>query len=363
MILFLAHTPYQLLNSIILASTEFKNYDCDLYYAENLTAQAERLKKHKIFHETYKIKFPDDILPRNTKLSRSIVRIKNALDIKRIEKLLPVNPSSYERVLLSGVSLRNIEYYYAVKKLNKSTKLSLYEEGIYEYYLLSLKKDYMKIIFSLAFFGRYYLYDADSLFVHMPGAIGENNWSNIAVKKIPEFKNAGLLSAVNDAFSYSPTEINGKRGLVVILEQAFNDPRTKELEQMQIAMIRELSQEINLIVKLHPRSASDKYGQSVKTMASSMPFEIVMMNEDITNNIFISISSSAVINFKAIFDDEPYVIMLHKLFFGHKDNETLQLLERIQRFYRSDKFFIPDSFEEFRALLRHLTTQQIRSYN
>ena len=353
MILFLVNTPMQLMNAAILAKTEFAGKCCDIYYTKNVKSQAENLLKKNFFNNIYEISLVEDVLNRSNKLNRALVRIKNALDLNKIKKTLPSDPMQYDRILASGVSLRNFEIYYAIKSLNKKVKLSLYEEGICEYYYMA-KKSIGKILFSYIFFGRYYLNDCDSLYVHSPELVSIA-WDHIKLHKICDIKDKyEILNDLSDAMYYKPTLLKDLNDCIVVLEQAFYNKDQEDFQKKIIEDISNLFSKEKVIIKLHPRSPLDKYDNEYKILETKAPFEIVALNEDILSHTFVSVTSSAVLNFKMMLNMEPKTILLNRMATKNNDqvNEFDKLVLRVQNQYSNSNLLIPYSNDEFIEFLK-----------
>jgi len=352
-ILFLVNTPLQLVNAAIIAHTEFNKMSCDIYYTENICTAALNLVDKCIFSEGHEIKHVKDMLKRTNVLTRIVVRVKNALDINDIIANLPSNVEKYDRVFLSGISLRNCEFYYAIKRLNPRVTLSLYEEGVYEYVGFG-KKNYLKILFSKFFFGRYYLYDADTLYVHKPDFV-INAWNNILLKEITTHYDNMLIKHICTAFDYNERIFPEKR-VCTILEQEFYTDEENAIQRELIDIIEnELGNE-NVIIKLHPRSMKDKYGNKHTTQKTSVPFEIIAMNEQIMDNMFISVTSSAIANLYLMLDAQPDIVMLNNLFpVGMSVNKDYDIfLKKIKASYRKNNFVMPKTRGELTSTINRL---------
>lgn len=341
MILFLTNTPTQLLNATILKETAFQDERCDLYYTENLRTFIDRINLLGIFENCYEVTLLKDICTRNNTIEKMIVRIKNGLDFPIVKRTLPSNPIQYDRVFASGISLRNFEIYYAIKNLNPKVKLSLYEEGICEYYNLGLPHSKSRALFSHLFFRHYYFEDCDSLYVYTPEA-AVNTWPNITVHKIPFFTdNVEIRNIINSIFNYSPTELSVADGKVVVLEQAFYDEVQNNEQEEIIRVLSEVFGEDKIIIKLHPRSIINKYGPKYQYVKTNIPFEIIALNEAINEKcVFVSISSSSVLNLKLMLNQEARIVMLHR--YNNPDAvEPGCVYEYIRKAYGAQKFYTP----------------------
>lgn len=353
MILFLANTPSQLLNAVVLSNTEFRNEKCDLYCTSNIREASFIFREEGCLNEVYEITLLPEKLPRNTKINKTIVRIGNALKLNTIKRNLPSNPLKYTRMFLAGVGLRNIEIFYAIKKINRSIKLSLFEEGTYEYCAFGEKKEWGKILFSYIFFGHYYLYESDSLYVYMPDLV-VSEWKNLVVKKIPSLREQQfLLASINKAFGYKHTNVENYSGKCIILEQAFQNQQFKIQQNELIKRVISYFGKNNVIIKLHPRSSENKYGKDIQYLNTKQPFEIIALNEDVSRGIFVSVTSSAITNFKVILNMEPTIIVLYKLFNSKNQvfNANQKFITRVKAICEKNKFYIPDDNDELIEIL------------
>lgn len=355
MILILVNTTSQLINAIVLAETVLKNEKCDLYYTPEVKVGIDNLPDTNIFNNIYRIELVHDICSRDSELKRAIVRIKNAMDFGKVKKSLPSDPLQYSRVFASGISLRNFEFYYSIKYFNPTVQLSLFEEGSCEYYTLGLPKSKIRSLFSHFFFGHYYLEECDSLYVFNPPFV-QNIWEGISIERIPNYSNnQEILNVLNSIFGYEHEILNTCCEKVIILEQAFANEESEKRQVELISHISEVAGKENVVLKLHPRSSADKYSGKYKAIKTSIPFELLMANEMAVDKIFISISSSATLNLKLIFDIEPYIIILNRL---RRENAVLgegdKLYSRIQSSCENQHFFIPDTLQEVDDILKKI---------
>lgn len=351
--LFLAMTPAQLLNCIVLKSMVFKDTESDLYYTENIKQYAERVSQYNVFGKTYEYKLVEDITDRSNIIKRMVVRIKNALDVRTIEKTAPSDITKYDKVFASGISLRNYELYYAIKRRNKAAKIVIYEEGICEYYHY-MEKNYFKELFSEVFFHTYYPKDCKEMYVYEPSVV-RSRWDNITIKQIPKFiLNKSFLQQLNKIFGYKEEDYTLFKNKVIFLDSCFYD---HELERRQLEYLNLLIKRFGkekIIVKMHPRSKETKYDKDLDIIYSHIPFEIIAANMDIENNIFVSITTSIIINFKLMLGKEPIVIYMNRMNRTANKSEVERVFYRVRDFYSSNKFFIPANSSELKKYLAEI---------
>lgn len=356
MILFLAHTPMQLMNAVILAKTEFISDSCDLYYTDSLSIQVSRLEKEGVFHSQKLIRVKAYQAKNSNLVSKMVTKIRNIVDLKQIRNSLPTDPMQYSRVLISGITLRNIEFYYAIKSLNPDVRLSVYEEGTSEYCNLSQKKLF-EILVSKICFHRYYLQDCDSIYVHMPQLVSLA-WKHISIEEIQEVRyGSALFNILNRVMGYKTETLKDCAGKIIFLEQAFYDESS---ERAQKAMLEQICKAVgyeNVRIKLHPRSMAEKYGKEYSYLEVNCPFEIVAMNEPVDEITFISINSSAIFNFKLMLKQEPQIVLLNKIA-GNDSGITPEidhLIVKLQGICADRSPLIPESTLELTEILKHLT--------
>ena len=109
------------------------------------------------------------------------------------------------------------------------------------------------------------------------------------------------------------------------------------------------------IVKSHPRQKKGNLaglGFDIFKRYTT-PWEVVSLNQNMSDKIIMSIFSTACIYPKIMYDDEPRVIMLYKLigidytFFGEG---MIGFVEGVGNLYREkDRFFVPETWEELEA--------------
>ena len=353
MYLFLIMTSSQLLNAIVLSKTVFKDVECDAYILSNLDKYKSAVESSKVFKNVYSYELLPDITGRQNSFKRMMVRIKNAMDVKKIPGMMPSDLKSYECIFASGVSLRNYEIYYAAKRLNPSVRISLYEEGICEYYSLT-EKSKSKKTFSHFFFHSYYPEDCRELYVYEPSVV-KSSWDNISVKAIPKFyDDRDLLALLNNVFGFNVEETLVYSNKVVFLESCYDEDL--ESEKYQLELLNKVVEAVGsekVIVKLHPRSSKDKYPENIKSVYSYIPFEILAVNMDLDCCAFVSTCTSAIVNPKLILNQEPVVVCLDRI--NSKElNESDYVFDRVAALYESRRFYMPGSEAELNDTLSKL---------
>ena len=267
---------------------------------------------------------------------------------------MPSDPFQYDTVLASGISLRNYEVYYAIKSFNRETIISLYEEGICEYYHL-MEKSLSKKIFSYVFFHSYYLEDCKQLYVYEPSVV-ESKWKNISIDSIPKFIYIPeLMSKLTDIFGIDKGINELIKNKILFLESSFYDEKKEEVQMIIIKQLIEVFGRDNVLVKLHPRSSDNKYDSDIITISTPIPLEMIIAHLD-DNIALVSLTSSAIINPKLMLDKEPLVVCLNQL---DKTNlsEADYVFDRVAALYEERRFYIPKTMKQLREVLKIVNNQ------
>ncbi len=121
-----------------------------------------------------------------------------------------------------------------------------------------------------------------------------------------------------------------------------------------IMKIADLVGRENLMIKLHPRRAVDRFSdQGIKVSVSTgTPWEAVMMKLDTSDKVLMTISSSAALSSRLYFNSRVKTFMLYKLFDRLNPNlqspeQYLQYMEDFQKTYDDGNFIIPENEEAF----------------
>lgn len=87
-----------------------------------MTANLEKYKgaveNNNVLKNVYSYELLPDITGRQNAIKRMLVRIKNAIDVKKIPSMMPSDIKTYDCIFASGRSLRNLRF--ITLKKNKS---------------------------------------------------------------------------------------------------------------------------------------------------------------------------------------------------------------------------------------------------
>lgn len=352
-IIFLVFTPAQLMNAIILAKEAFSYESCDLLYDEkSMGSFSTVIANSGVFQNAY-MRRPDPSFPHDTPVHALRAVREYASAFQGMVDFFPFDPLHYDRAFISGVNLWNFQHYYAMKEKNPNLSLSVYEEGICEYYTLGLPVNIPRFAFSRIFCHHYYLSECDSLYAHCPDVV-RNRWRNIKVKRIPPVSDS-VRDILNYVFTYRPTQLEMDEGQAIFLEQRYFNENLEQRQREWISRFAESLPPGRFKIKLHPASAPNKYDESYPVLRVTSPMEIIAMNEDISSSVFFTINSSAAVNLRLMSRWRSNIAMLYRL-----DSENVppyldDLFRRVQNQPSDGNFWIPKNEEELSEILKFIT--------
>ena len=197
--------------------------------------------------------------------------------------------------------------------------------------------------------------DVKALYLYSPDLMCfESSIPKIQLPKI--HRSVEVIELFNKIFDYKKVDFPK----FVFVEQSFqvDNIKNNDLEFMQITM--DTVGYHNLYVKTHPRNTINRsfvYGLS-KMRNEIVPFELMLLNCEKNNSVFITIDSGSLISPRVIFDDDIKTILLYKAVIGkthnHNNKEFSIYMDKFCNKYKSPNLMIPYSLKEYICMLTHL---------
>lgn len=348
---YIASIPIHLVSALqMLKQQNIK--ECDLYYvptSKNAEELVNKVRETKIFNEVY-------LLP-NINIEYPIT-IKQILEISanrfKVRKLL--KHKFYDTVYYNtdGWLLNSIMF---SAFGNKQSRNIFVENGLNPYITSYDSKEwYLRLFINCSlmtcmdgkFIDERYVYEPTAIQVKQSGKIRKIN-------KI-DCNDTIFKKKINDIFEYNAKLDSFKGKEFIILEQG---PRKEPIDMIGLwTKAGKYLPKERTIVKSHPRQKDsvlkdlgfDIYNRYV------IPWEVIILNQNMDEKVLICIFSTACVNPKLMFDMEPRVILLYKLigidysFFGEG---MIKFVETVGSLYKDKtKFFVPNSWEEFENYCR-----------
>lgn len=356
-------TPFQILNALNYKFTHRPEEEMDMYICEKFSqadAIAERLATLKYVNKVYLVKNLDydslGTIKRKIKICRDLFCISKVIK-SCVRTQIDLENITYSAVVSSGYLNFNILFNnYFCKKGAKSIFI---DDGL-ESYLKENTSDNYSLLYRLASKisgnGGTNL-SPEELYVYMPEIVeAKSKYKKIgelpALTKYPEY----IRKDFNYIFGYKKL-VNEYR--FMLFDQVgtgdFRNPVFLQIQRNILDMLIETVGEKQLLVKMHPRAEMNVYGNKYRTFSTSIPWEIFVMNEYISNKILLSITSTACFTPKIVFGEEPTVIFMYKLFKIENSLVVEEFIQKVKKTYRNPQnVYIPESFEELKKVILEL---------
>lgn len=411
--LYLCLTDFQILNALNLQLSKFKNKKADLFFITNKEGNeqlAERLAATGIFEKIY--------LFNNSRIQGLHQYVRSTVEGKTNKGfaaalVTSVNEAVYKlRSKFSGEAYRinakivlggkmDFAAYDEVFCLDKRSlvvdcvtqilketggkcKINLLDEGTSTYWRSILKTNFPV--------SDIYLYAPELANYYTEG------WKD-RIYKIPQidYSDEKFLAVINKVFDFKddgnyPYDDKGSlllKDKIIFFDQNWDpmpeyfkhlnkfmmlllhNPYKKHKKEsafyerkMQMFRITADNSDGNdVIVKLHPRSPLSfvaDYKKSKCTMAPNLkiPWEVFMVNRRFNNNIWVTVSSTALCTYKMIFadsrEDIPMIFLYKIVYDGNKSyQEDDQFFRSFQKKY-PQSVFIPETTEEFTQIYKKI---------
>lgn len=348
-IVFFCSTQYQIIVSLQIKNSFYKEVDSDIYIldhfknSDNVVREVEKLSIFSLVKHVKSMEFSHSFS--NNRLFRYLQKIKYFLSYKSLTKVFfEITTEEYSDIYLSFPDLIVQLGFIKLYNNNKNIKIHLFEDGAGGYMSLIRTISKTKKFFNyITGFGRV-LDRYDDLYVFKPELMYE---TNIPIIKIPpiDIQNKDLKSTLNQTFSFKNEFIKEK---IIFLDQPFfNIPgiNEKNIEIAGKVLVNDY------IVKLHPSSLENSYKNLNTFYNNSIPWEIICLNSDIEDKIIISFFSTAAISNKILFDKEPTIILLYdlpelsKLYYINDEGRCF--IKKLKGIYKdSNKILIPKTINE-----------------
>lgn len=366
MVLFICSTPFQIINAINIALTKLKNEKADIYildHSPDCYKYFNLLEGEKVFNRVYFLNTKDAYICNNVNKLVSILnygkKAYNALNYKWLERKIPNRDTIYDNVFIAFPDLPTQILYYYHKKNNNAVVLSFYEDGAFTYSVFNRKWSWLRKKYSELIFGSYILGDCKKVYSYKPNFI-KNKYHTFEKIAIPNFNknNIFLLKLLNKLTELDIKTIEQFKYQYVFFQQTFQLDSIKSKQEQFLKTILQTVGREHLGLKLHPRN-NESHTMECNLINSITAFEIIEINCNINNKVLISLFSTACLNPKILFNEEPYVILLYKLVkLTDMDENFFNIALDIERSYiDKERFFIPETVDELINILKFIESK------
>lgn len=300
--LFLVNTPYQLMLAISLRNTEFKKCEADVAVTDRIADHhelAERLRKQKCFDGVMDIpvvnEFPNDKM---LALKRRFFGINYSFEKK------------YDFYLFVNLNHDASGIYRELKKKNPHLHVYMFEDGYATYSawysdFLSMfgskvkKGDTLRHSWFKLAYHRY----VDNVFSHVekmyvlsPEVMTYIPAFDVQRMDPIDFSDQKLLSIYNCVFGFD-AKADSYEQKVIFFEESYYADGYSVNDVDIVEQIASIVGKENIFIKIHPRNPKNRFAELgyATNRNTSIPWEVIAMNIDLSDKILITIASVAVI--------------------------------------------------------------------
>lgn len=354
--LFVVATSYQLFNAINITEQDQKFNSTELVFIQsnNKFSQSIDIKYlRNIFSNVYIVNYHNY----EKRIHKFIYTIYSLL---RKDCFGTYFKKSYDEVFISGTEI--ISKIVATKVISKYTKLYYYEDGLASYESV-LKKQTKKlndlpirIICGYDPFSK-----CEGLYVYEPELVRVNSYLKrvIAIKKINKSTNYTVLYK-RMYKNLKITDLYNRR--IIFFNAWFESIPQYALQSQLVQLISEIFMKDQYVIKTHPNeNVSTINCIESEFIFTRESFEVANYYKYFGNSILISIISTACFTPKLIYNEEPIIILLFKLYqqkFGMW-LEYDEVISNIAKCYKDQsKIYMPATIEEYERILCKLNKEQ-----
>lgn len=352
MICFFAATPLQMLTCINIHESRYSTVDADIFlltYAVDLSIYQEMLNESHIFKHIYVISKPFNKKGRFHFFREYLFPDHAIINI--------LTRTAYSEMFSTKIGPASIFYYTFLLRKNRDIRFVYYEEGIGDYWnnfqylnLLSVK------IIELLGYKNPYKYKFP-MWMYLPEYLTSRH--SCSMVKIPCF-NSVLISNLKRWFKidyHLPADCQ-----LIYFEQPFYEQQGIKVDHNEyLDILSSVVSKQHIYVKLHPRSSENNYvREGYKILDSGfLPWELLLLSLQLDHIILVSISSTATISPKMLFNYEPPVMLLYKCIFSNSSITDGHFFDYIENLYvNKNNFTRPKNIHDIPIVLHKLLEHQ-----
>jgi len=353
-IIFLAYTQYHLINILNLKLNNHIGDDCSLVLlnkdVSNIDGIYHNLKDKGIFSNIYLINNPPPAGPKFNKFIAHIKTLVNAVKNKiKVDSFF--DEEECDIFYSFGSSIEGYLILDKLKKKNNHIKYVNYEEGLGSYYHRADNSLNLPVKLFLKNFLRISMPEyPDEFLVYLPECVSVK--MECPIKSMPVLKrNKKTIELFNQVFGYRNIEPPCNS---IIFEQSIGEI------DLQLIEIFHLFKEKSVCVKMHPRSNNiDNYSDMTIYEANNCPWEVICLNNHMSDKVLIAYFSTTCATPKSLFDEEPIIIYLFNIEELRMkipvDAHKLEFIRRLKNTYKDKtRVYIPESTEELMKIINKL---------
>lgn len=349
---FVAWTPLHVINIVNTYLTYHSEEEADLFiYNEFNDANRlfERLKQANIFTNVYLVDY--------TSKGNSIEQKVNLLLNRNIMFKGHEPLKDYQNFFIQGGNHFAKILYGQIKKKNAAVQLHYIEDGIGAYINTSVfpTADYKQKIIARINPTSMYNHEFTTYYLYQPEL---SFFEQRRTKTLPAItKGSKAMDVINILFDLpKPSVLESK---IIYLDQPLRLDKFSFDEYSLFESIKQCDvKEKEILVKLHPRSERNKYGEQTSYLETSLPFELFALNTEFRDCVIISPMSTVSFSSSMMFDLNIKTVVLSKIL--SKESDTLNersgkvitdfnlFIDRYKNYCKEDTILVPNDLKELK---------------
>lgn len=362
--IFICSTPFQLMTVINLCLTTLVDDEVNLYlldHSDSFNEMYDETMKAQCFNKVFllKTKAFNNHWTQKSKVTRYILKGIEYINHKKIARNFIDDDTVYDKFWVSFMDRSSWLIFLTYKKANPNIELFFIGDAVGGYRLLTVQQNRLdeKFLHILGFKSPFE--EMKVLYVYEPKLAKNTLYPQIQIKALPKINDKSIKNILNGILCYSIQDLELLKHQYIFLEAPYGSDK---IYKQQLEIMKELCKKMGdqFCVKLHPRSLmKDDYGQKCISNVTTA-IEALCLNDDVSENVFISGLSAASIMPKLMFDQEPIVIFLYKIFeldkltFGGDD--YIEFMEEFSKTYiKPNRVYMPTTIQELEEIIKKLS--------
>lgn len=358
--LFRVVTVFQLLNAVNLKTTLLKHVKADLVLskATDFSKFIGGLEEAGIFRKIY---ISDDTPETYFEWRRASKREQTFMMLYP-EKyvLLPDLGSVYTDFYIAVADDYNKLYYYNMVKMGMRPEVHIFEDGLSTYLIDHLEECRNDIWNHNIYRDLAFIKHVSEILLYQP-ELHISNTHDCPINAIPkiDYKKNNISRMFNNIFGSNSLP----KEKYIFLEEAFVWDGISSTDMDLVDFVARAVGKENIIVKMHPRNNINRFSKEGYKIVenSKIPWEMTVMNSDLSDKVFITVSSTSAFTAGLVFDKPFKTINLFDLMLLGKNVHVRnpkfhEFYDKLLKLYNKDErqVFHPTTMNELKEELIYL---------
>lgn len=356
-ILVIVNTYFQLMTAVQLVLKIYKEDVVDFIITDNLIGYDEiskRVEKSGIVDKVYVAESKSISIPR-TRVDKQRAVFYTVFGKSFLRKKTNLSENKYDILLFHNIDVFTYIIFNELINRNNKTHVYRYEEGFSLYLTFNDRPKSEKMcewIFK-KLRRKSVVNNIDAVYLYHP--------EYLTYKMTQEIRKIPLLSKTDEVFKdtinliFQYSSENNKTRKAIIFEECFYADKTPIDDYDLFHEVIQVIGPNDASIKLHPRNTTNRFSETDALVfdGGNVPWEVLQLNSNYQDNVFITITSGSVLASMLYFDESIHTVFLYKVVGGKfklkKNYEAY--LNKVCKAHPSVRIYIPKNKEEMYQIL------------